>query len=126
MHDTLIPLSYDEFYALMQPDLFVSCLRHLFIFCNTFLPICHAYGILEQIAWRCDVHYNGKPTFHTFSNPTLGESYCILYSTNSWVSHITIYSVGCSIYITNLNIHEQEEKPKNNGMKLLDNQGEIK
>jgi hypothetical protein len=37
----------------------------------------------------------------------------------------TIYGVGCSICFANLNIHEQEEKPKNNGLKMIDSQGAI-
>jgi hypothetical protein len=34
----------------------------------------------------------------------------------------TIYGVVCSICFANLNIQVQIEKPKNNGMKIIDNQ----
>ena len=44
---------------------------------------------------------------------------------NLLLSQITIYGVACSICFANLNIHEQEEKPKNNGMKIIDSQGVI-
>jgi hypothetical protein len=41
------------------------------------------------------------------------------------LTQITIYGAACSICFANLSIHEQKEKPKNNGMKIIDNQGVI-
>ena len=40
-------------------------------------------------------------------------------------TQITIYGVACSICFANLNIHVQEAKSKNNGIKIIDNQGVI-
>jgi hypothetical protein len=37
----------------------------------------------------------------------------------------TIYGVVCSICFANFSIQEQKEKPKNNGMKIIDYQGVI-
>jgi hypothetical protein len=34
-----------------------------------------------------------------------------------------MYGVVCSICFANLNIHEQKEKLKINGLKIIDNQG---
>jgi hypothetical protein len=36
-----------------------------------------------------------------------------------------MFGVVCSICFANLNIQEQNTKPKNNGMKINDNQGVI-
>jgi hypothetical protein len=36
-----------------------------------------------------------------------------------------MYGVVGSICFATLNIHEQKEKPKNNGLKILDSQGVI-
>jgi hypothetical protein len=38
---------------------------------------------------------------------------------------ISIYGVVCSICFANLSIQEQKAKPKNNGMRIIDNQGVI-
>jgi len=39
------------------------------------------------------------------------------------LAQISIYGVVCSICFANLSIHVQKEKPKNNGMKIIDKQG---
>jgi hypothetical protein len=44
---------------------------------------------------------------------------------NTALTQISIYGAACSICFANLNIHEQEAKPKNNGMKIIDNHGVI-
>jgi hypothetical protein len=54
-----------------------------------FLPRCHAYGILEQVSWKKKIQH-------------------LLIV----LSQISIYGAVCSICFANLNIHEQEEKPK--------------
>jgi len=41
------------------------------------------------------------------------------------LNQISIYGVVCRICFANLSIHEQKEKPKNNGLKIIDNQGVI-
>jgi hypothetical protein len=41
------------------------------------------------------------------------------------LTQISIYGVFCTICFTNLSIQEQKEKPKNNGMKIIDRQGVI-
>jgi hypothetical protein len=38
---------------------------------------------------------------------------------------ISIYGVACSICFANLSIQEQKEKPKINGLKIIDSQGII-
>jgi hypothetical protein len=39
------------------------------------------------------------------------------------LTQISIYGVVSSICFANLNVHEQKEKPKNNGWKIIDSQG---
>ena len=54
------------------------------------------------------------------------------FASNNWnnqlhmvLSQISIYGVACSICFANLNIHVQEAKSKNNGIKIIDKQGVI-
>jgi len=47
------------------------------------------------------------------------------FKVNQRLTQITIYGAACSICFANLSIYEQEEKPKKNGMKILDSQGVI-
>jgi hypothetical protein len=82
----------------MQAVLFVSGLWHLNIYVINF----YRESILQQVSWKKKIQH-----------------FLMV------LTQISIYGVVCSICFANLIIHQQKAKPKNNGMKILDNQGVI-